>query len=284
MYTVGAVPYLNAVPLVADLPKDVKVLEATPAELSGMLEAGSVDAALLPVAEMLRGVGDGFVGEHGIAGDGVVESVLLFVPGRAGGALEKWPRRVVLDPASRTSAWLVRCLLARRWRIDAEYDEAPAPGPDPRDRDDAMTLVIGDAAMRRRREFEGSVVDLGAAWKEWTRLPFLFAAWTARKGLDVAARRDLARMLDGAARSGALRVADLAARFGPAHGIAASEAATYLSRSIRYVVGPREREALARFSAELRSLEILSVPGAAVSARAVAAGAEGGVDRCSTSS
>ena len=73
MTAVGVVPYLNAVPLVVDLPKGTRVVEAIPAELSALLEAGEVDAALLPVAEAIRGVGDGFLGSYGIACEGPVE-------------------------------------------------------------------------------------------------------------------------------------------------------------------------------------------------------------------
>src|SRR5262245_11198736 len=141
----GVVPYLNAVPLVADLPREADVRGADPAVLSAWLDAGEVDAALLPVAEALRGVGGGFVGRHGIACDGAVDSVLAFLPRE--GAPASWPAEVVLDPASRTSVALLRVLLERRHGLAPRYVTASEPGPDPRARPNAITLVIGDRAF-----------------------------------------------------------------------------------------------------------------------------------------
>jgi predicted solute-binding protein len=255
MDTVGVVPYLNAVPLVADLPGDVRVVEAVPSELSVLLEAGRVDAALLPVAEAMRGVGEGFLGSYGIASEGAVESVLLFLPpGAAGGAPGTWPRRVVLDPASRTSVALFRVLCARAWEVEPPVEEtAAAAGPEPGGDPGRMTLVIGDRAMQARREYAGAVVDLGEAWTGWTGLPFVYAAWTARRGLDAASRGRLARVLDEAADRGLRRREALAREHGPRRGTPPADAERYLARSIRYRIGPREREGLARFAAEVRA-------------------------------
>ena len=46
-----------------------------------------------------------------------------------------------------------------------------------------VVLLIGDiglAASPGRRE----VIDLGRAWCEWQRLPFVFAVWLLRPGVD----------------------------------------------------------------------------------------------------
>jgi chorismate dehydratase len=254
MPTVGVVPYLNAVPLVAALPPEVARLPATPAELSRLLRAGTVDAALLPVAESLRGVGGERLGSFGIACDGPVESVLLFVPSRDPAT---WPRRVVLDPASRTSAALLRCLLAERYRREAEYEEAPHPGPDPGARPDAATLVIGDPAVARRRGWPGDVVDLGAAWREWTGLPFVYATWVGRAGLPRDEADRLARALDASAEGGLSRLEVLAREHGPAHGLPEAEAVRYLTRAVTYRLGAREREGLARFESLARRLGLV---------------------------
>ncbi len=52
-------------------------------------------------------------------------------------------------------------------------------------------VVIGDPAL----EHEGKLahtLDLATAWRERTGLPFVFAAWYARKPLDARAGRALA--------------------------------------------------------------------------------------------
>jgi chorismate dehydratase len=46
-------------------------------------------------------------------------------------------------------------------------------------------VLIGDAALRANLldgpKFGLQVHDLGALWKEWTGLPFVFAVWAARR-------------------------------------------------------------------------------------------------------
>lgn len=253
MHLLGVVPYLNAVPLLADLPREVRQDPADPCVLSERLAAGRYDAALLPVAEALRGVGGGFLGRYGIACDGEVDSVLAFLP--RPGPPSAWPSRVVLDPASRTSAALLRILLERRHGLTPRYEVAANPGPDPREHPDAIVLAIGDRAMERRRTFTGGVLDLGAEWKAWTALPFVFARWTARAGMPDAEKEALGRMLDGAATRGMLRRDELAAEHGPRHGLSPAEARRYLGSSIRYALGERAEAGLARFAAELQTLE-----------------------------
>jgi chorismate dehydratase len=250
--TVGIVPYLNAAPLVADLPPHVKTVAAVPSTLSAWLAEGTVDAALLPVAEAIRGVGDGWIGRHGIACDGPVKSVLLFLPPPAvADDPATWPGRVILDPASRTSAALLRAVMAGRHGLSPAYETAPAPGPDPRARADAATLVIGDAALAHARTWTGSVLDLGAQWKVWTGLPFVFARWTARAGLPAPDRAALAATLDEAARRGLARRPAIAAERGPRHGLSAAEALSYMTDSLRYEIDARAEAGLARFAQAL---------------------------------
>jgi chorismate dehydratase len=252
--TVGVVPYLNAVPLAALLPPDLARVEATPARLARALASGELDAALLPVAEWLRGAGGARLGRHGIACEGEVESVLLFVPEEDPA---RWPRRVVVDPASRTSVALVRCLLAARYGIEASFEEAAEPGPDPVARPDAATLVIGDPAVRRAASWTGAVLDLGRAWHEWTGLPFVFAAWVGRAGLPPVEAKRLGAALDRAAERGLAHVERLAREHGPAHGMDPERAVRYLTRTIRFEIGPREEEGLARFESVARRLGVL---------------------------
>jgi chorismate dehydratase len=253
--TVGAVPWLNALPLVADLPEEVRVRTASPPVVSSWLEAGEVDAAILPVAESFRGVGGPFVGRHGIGCDGAVASVLAFHA--RPGPPATWPDRVVLDSASRTSAALLRLLLVRRHGLSPTFETAPAPGPDPAARPEAMTLVIGDPALALRRTWRGGVLDLGEAWKAWTGLPFVFARWTARRGAGPSEVAGLAEVLDAAARRGLARLEEIGRDFGPRHGLAPEEAGTYLRSSLRFDLDARAEAGLARFREETARLGLV---------------------------
>jgi chorismate dehydratase len=248
----GVVSYLNAVPLVAGLEPALQTRGGDPSDLSRWLRAGEVDAALLPVAEALRGAGDGFLGRFGIACDGPVESVLAFLPEEAEPA--RWPRRVVLDPASRTSVALLRVLLETRHGLAPTYSVASRPGPDPGADPTAITLVIGDRALHRRRTWTGAVLDLGEAWREWTGLPFVFARWTARRGLPVGERARLAAALDEAAERGLADVEALAADHAEAHGLTPAAASRYLRVSVRHRIDARAEAGFDRFARELSRL------------------------------
>ncbi len=173
-FRVGSVPYLNAVPLTRGIEDQVRF--APPSELGAMLRRGELDAALLSVVEALRCEDYEILDGIAIASLGEVKSVVL----AHRGPLEAM-REVACDPASLTSVQLLKVLLAERG-IEPEFrklsDEEGDLVPDYR-------LLIGDRALDLvygTHDFE--VWDLGAAWYELTQLPFVYAAWILRRGVD----------------------------------------------------------------------------------------------------
>ena len=227
----GAVPYLNARPLVDGL--EPLTLE-TPAELANAFEAGRVEVALLPVAagEALEAPR---IGDLGIAANGRVDSVLLF--------LRKLPeevRTVCLDPDSRTSNVLA-VLLLRSYGLDPEVVDDPSEAD--------AELVIGDRALMRNRESPDDVLDLGAAWKQRTGLPFVFAAWYGDESA--------ARELRAAYKRGSGRLAEYAAEGERSLGIPADLLEQYLRDRIRFKLGRAEHKGLQLFLDEARKESLL---------------------------
>jgi len=220
----GGVPYLNARPLLHGLDAEL----ATPAILSERFAAGRYDAALLPVYETLRLPAARMVDGFGIGSLGHVHSVVV-VHRRP---LEQ-VAEIVMDPASRTSANLLRVLLARRVQISPRLVEASG---DP----DAARLIIGDPALEFQRRMGPSwrAFDLGQAWHEWTGLPFVFAVWTLAKN----APPQTGAILREAAQAGLAARQEIASREpDPA------AALDYLTRSIRYPIGESEKQAIRKF-------------------------------------
>ncbi len=252
MVLVGIVPYLNALPLVADLPSDVERLVDVPSRLAPRLVAGEIDAALLPVAEAIRGRGLCYLGRHGIVSDGPVASVLLFLRVPLARV-----RTVALDPASRTSAGLARHVVLGAAGPDVRFRAGARPGADPRTEVADAVLVIGDPALRYRDlPWPGEVVDLGLAWRERTGLPFVYARWTARPGLAADEREALATRLDAAARSGIARREALARAWATERGEDPEVAARYVRENVTYPIGPREEAGLARYAAALEAEDL----------------------------
>jgi chorismate dehydratase len=181
-FRVGSVDTLNAVPLTRGLESEIQY--AWPSQLAEQLRRDELDAALVSLAEVLLTDRYDILDGIAVASLGEVKSVVL---------AHRKPlaelREVHLDPASITSANLVKVLLAERG-LKPEFKPLPAYTAAP---DLDAVLLIGDRALDF--VFAGhphSIWDLGAAWYELTHLPFVYAVWALRRGVE---NRPLRRIL-----------------------------------------------------------------------------------------
>src|SRR4051812_45479339 len=181
---VGVVNYLNAKPLYFRLEEStpkVQVEMDLPSRLADRLRLAELDLALIPSVEYFRGVELGYEVLPGfaIAARGPVRSVKLFsrVPF---GQIE----RLALDAGSRASQALARVWLDAAHGVrPGRIEPLPMGMPVLESTADAV-LVIGDRAMTVPEAPFHSVVDLAEAWAVMTGLPFVFALWVARSGVD----------------------------------------------------------------------------------------------------
>lgn len=188
-FRIGSVPFLNAAPLTRGL--ESELVFATPAKLAEMLRRDELDAALLSVTESLLRDRYDILDGVAIASFGEVYSVLL---------AHRKPltevREVFCDTASLASVNLLKVLLAERglrpeFKPLASY--AAAAQCD-------FVLLIGDRAIEfQRAPHTHEIFDLGAAWLELTNLPFVYAVWALRRGVE---NRELRRELREAKRWG----------------------------------------------------------------------------------
>ena len=182
-------PYLNAAPLTRGL--ESELVFATPAKLAEMLRRDELDAALVSVTEVLLAGRYDMLDGVAIASFGEVYSVIL---------AHKKPlteaREIFCDTASLTSVNLLKVLLAER---------GINPGFKPLENYSAaaekdFVLLIGDPAIEfQRSPHAHEIFDLGAAWLELTNLPFVYAVWALRRGIE---NRELRRELKEAKRFG----------------------------------------------------------------------------------
>ncbi len=172
-WRIGSVPYLNARPLIYGL--EDKVTLCTPSRLADLLHRCQFDAGLVPVAEVLLHDQYDMADGMAIASHGPVASVLLVhrVP------IEQI-KRVAVDPASRSSAWLVRVILKYGYHLEPEF--YPLTGA-PKLSDHEAMMLFGDGAIwYRQRNGDDCLLDLGEAWTEMTGLPFVYAVWAVQSG------------------------------------------------------------------------------------------------------
>jgi chorismate dehydratase len=235
---IGAVEYLNTKPLICDLekiaPQSELVLEV-PSKLADWLAAGKLDVALIPVIEYFRAGSYTVVPNISIASRGPVLSVTLFsrVP---------WAdiRRVALDEGSRTSAALCQILLRQRHGVQPEI--APLPlDQKAEDVDADAVLLIGDRAMHACLPGFAHAYDLGQEWHDWIGLPFVYAFWAVREGVELGA---VEAALHEAKRRGLDRIGPIAHEEAPRLGLDAGFCRRYLQSIIHFDLGPREQAGL----------------------------------------
>jgi chorismate dehydratase len=178
-FRIGSVQYLNAVPLTRGI--EDKVIFATPAELAEMLRRDELDAALVSTAEVLLTDRYDILDGVAIASLGEVYSVLLAHRRPLAELTE-----IFCHTASLSGLNLLKVLLAERG-LKPEFK--PLPDPQKAAEHDAV-LLIGDPAIDfQRAPHEHEIFDLGAAWLELTNLPFVFAVWALRRGVENAELR-----------------------------------------------------------------------------------------------
>jgi chorismate dehydratase len=237
---VATVPYLNVEPFLGALraSMECEVVRAVPSRLARLWLEESTDLCLLSVTA-IHGLGLEPLGGAAIGCDGAVRSVRFI----ANGPPAAW-RRVSLDAASSTSNALARLLLEKGYFTFPRFAICREPAADLiAGRSDAA-LLIGDRALAAPAA--PFAMDLGAAWKCLTGLPFVFAAWVEgrrglipRDGLEAAleeARRRSTDHIDAAAREHSM-----------ASGLDAAGLSAYLRESISYRFGPREKAAMRGF-------------------------------------
>lgn len=181
-FRVGSVKALNAVPLTRGI--EDQVIYAQPSKLAELLRRDELDAALVSIVEPLLNDRYDILDGVAVASLGEVKSVFLAHRQPLEQATE-----VFCDPASLTSVLLMKVLLAERglkpeFKPLENYEAA---------KEKDFVLLIGDAALDfALAPHEHEIFDLGAAWFELTKLPFVYAVWALRRGVE---NKDLRRQL-----------------------------------------------------------------------------------------
>ena len=235
---IGAVNYLNTKPLIHDLEElapEAELILDVPSRLADRLQEGELDVALIPVIEYFRAGTYSVVPDISIASSGPVLSVTLF-------SRTPWTgiRRLALDEGSRTSSALAQILLRRKYGVQPELVSLPMDHQ-AEDVDADAVLLIGDRAMRACLPGFLHAFDLGQEWHDWTSLPFVYAVWAVREGVDLG---PVAAALAEAKKRGCAHIGPIAAREAPHLGLDAGFCRRYLANIIRFDLGPREQAGL----------------------------------------
>ncbi|HRN54882.1 MAG TPA: menaquinone biosynthesis protein [Agriterribacter sp.] len=180
--SVGIIDYLNVKPLLygirhSRVMNDINIVATFPSNLADMLLSGAVDMGIVPVAVIPEMEESYMVSDYCIGCNGPVATVCLFseVPVNR-------IETVLLDYQSKTSVALAKILLEQHWKVSPVFEHAADETFRQRITGTTAAVVIGDRAFEQRTK-STYIYDLGEAWKNFTGLPFVFAAWIANKPL-----------------------------------------------------------------------------------------------------
>ena len=204
-----------------------------------MLLNDEIDVGLIPVAVIPQMKQHFIVTDYCIGAEGEVASVALFseVPMEQ---IEK----VVLDYQSKTSVSLAKILLKEYWKKNVVFEDAKEDFIDHINGTTAA-VVIGDRALQLTHHSK-YVYDLGLAWKSFTGMPFVFAAWIANKPLDDA-------FLDAFNRANAYGIKHMEEVLAEVS-FADYDLKKYYTKNISYELTDLKREALQNFISMLPAL------------------------------
>lgn len=193
---VGRIPYVNAAPFYIGLDRSsFKLVDLAPRPMGEAARRGEIDAGPLSLLDFLslredfEPLGDYVIGVTRAAG-----SVLVFSrrpPAELGAECA-----VDLGTESTTGARLAKMILRERFgatpRCVTGEETAEA------------RLLIGDEALLAGiggLRDHPHVLDLGRAWWDWHRLPFVFAVWGVRRGVPPEDKAKLAGLVGDSLRA-----------------------------------------------------------------------------------
>ncbi len=190
----GRMGYLNVLPLYHALesgrvPHGYELVYGPPAVLNSLMREGNLATASTSSVEYARNPGKYWLmPDLAIGSKGPVMSVLL---------LSRRPVRdldgqtVLVSAETHTSAALLRILFRKHLRMAVTYVTGSATERIATPNPPEAVLAIGDEALRLRSHLAyPHVWDLGAAWMDWTGLPFTFGVWVVSR--RAAAAQELA--------------------------------------------------------------------------------------------
>jgi chorismate dehydratase len=252
---VGHIQFLNCLPLYWGLVQsnallDVELTKDTPDRLNEALVDGRLDIGPISLVEYLRHA-DRLVllPDIAVGSDGPVLSCNL-ISQRPLTELDG--AAVALGSTSRTSVLLTEMWLAEVHGVRPRYYGCP-PDLGLMMQEASAAVLIGDAALRATYDAPSrglTVHDLGAAWREWTGLPMVFAVWAARREF-AAAHPGLVKDVHAAflaSRDRALeRLDEVAAQAARWEVFDAPTLATYF-RTLDFSLGARQVAGLTEFA------------------------------------
>ena len=244
MIKLGAVPFLNVRPLVYPLEEglvknDFDIVYENPSRLSTLLLEEKVDLGLIPVAELLKRDIYRMVPNLSISSRGEVASVVLLSKKSIAEI-----KTVAVDLRSQSSSSLLRIILEIFNNVNPNYVQRKPDGSF-LDGVDAGMYIGNDGLRIRYSPPSGyTVVDLGEVWTKETGLPFVYAVYAVREGINLG--KNL-QALQTAKSLGVNLIDKIAKTYAETINLSEEICYRYLTERIYYDLGDKEIEGINTF-------------------------------------
>ena len=249
---IGAVNYLNTKPLVYGLSErlpEAEIVFDLPSRLADLLAAGDLDVALVPSITLADHSEWSIVSDACIGCRGPVLSVKVMFR-----EPPEQVRSLALDEGSRTSAVLAQILLQELYGVQPQLSRLPIGESLTSTSADAV-LVIGDRAINNDDCDFVEVWDLGDRWCRWSELPFVFAMWVARPGIDTVG---LGAALGAARDDGCQHLPEIACEQAAAMQLPAELIQEYLHRNLHFCLDKQQLQGLDCFYQQAAKLGLIT--------------------------
>ncbi|WP_443947325.1 menaquinone biosynthetic enzyme MqnA/MqnD family protein [Pedobacter sp. AW1-32] len=237
---ISAVAYTNTKAFIygiehSDIINKIDLTLDIPSDCAAKVISGEADMGLMPVAAIPLVPNANIVADYCIGSDGAVNSVFIFsnVPASEIKTLK-------LDAHSRTSNNLAKVLLKFYWKNEVEFTTDVLADTD-------AIVLIGDRTFGKKNDFPYAY-DMGEEWKNFTGLPFMYAAWVANKEIP----GDFKREFNAALKSG-LDQRDEVLKELPA--VANFDLSDYLYNKLQFEVTADRKKALELFLKYIQELQ-----------------------------
>ena len=245
---ISAVSYLNSKPFLYglfrnDFDKTFSLALDYPSECARKLINHEVDLGLVPVAVIPEIENVQIISDFCIGADGPVKTVCIY----AELPLDEI-KEIYLDYQSRTSVQLLKVLLKKHWMLSPKLIDAPKDYIN-KIKHNTAALVIGDRTIGLEQRFP-YVYDLSEAWKKYSGMPFVFAAWVSNGSLP----QEFVHNFNACLKDGVSRIEQVAQLFQSSH--LNFDVLEYYSKFISYELDSQKTEGMNRFLSEAKEITI----------------------------
>jgi chorismate dehydratase len=253
---VSFIEFLNAVPLGwgfthGGCRSAFEVLLDVPSQCAARLSSGDADVGLIPAIEYQNIPGLRVLPDIAIASRREVRSVLF---------VSRIPlpvvKTVALDSSSRSSVALLKIILQTFYRMEHVTYLPAAPEPDKMLQDCDSALIIGNPAL----QVSGKslfVYDLAREWNRFTGLPFVFAFWAVRSGIEIG---EEARFFYQSRREGLQHIDAISELYARKLGLSSGAIRRYLTTNLSYSLDEASLRGLLTFYDLAAQLGLIASP------------------------